>query len=785
MIPALAPTGDILVDSSEPDDIAPSDDGVVLQLDNGNVVVDIRENVRDDDDKPSKFDDNLALKMPAGDLGPIANALIEGIQADIQSRSEWVETRKKGMELLGLKIEPPGTEAGSSSAPLEGMSRVRHPLLCEALIRFWANACGELYPTDGPVKVVTDGSETADAEEIAENFEGDFNYYLTVTSPEYYPDSKRNIFWAGFGGCGFKKVYHHPLKRRPVSETVDANDIIVSNSAPDLADCQRVTHQITMRPSVMKRMQLLGVYRDVALGQPTLEPNAADQKKESIEGIRSRQDRPEDQPYTLYECYCEQDFDEFAPKQFKGKGVALPYRVTLDKDSQEILEIRRNWNEDDPECLAKEYLVKYPFIDAFGLYGIGLVHVLGNSTNALTAAWREMLDAGMFANFPGFVYLKSAGKQLTNEFRVPPGGGIGIDSAVGDVRQAVMPVPFKDVSPGLLGLVDKVTEASQRLGGTADLPVGEGKQDAPVGTTLALIEQATKIESQIHKGLHTAQAREFQLLKERFREDPEAFWRHNPQCEGQWDKPKLLAALDNCKITPVADPNTPSHMHRIAKALAIKQLQAANPQLYDGKAVDTRVLKMIKVDDPESLFAPPSPATDQPDPNAIAANAKLIAAQTAQAKLQLDAQTKGADLQSKAADRTSKESIASVNLAKELVIHGQDHSLAKQQLVGDQAMAARQHALDQVTAARDHDLGMRQHGLDRAQAVHDAMMDANQQLADGGEVKSEKSEKSGKKPAPQPQPAFHPSMIGAQQAPDGNHYLPDPSRPGKWLRVLH
>lgn len=250
-----------------------------------------------------------------------------------------------------------------------------------------------------------------------------------------------------------------------------------------------------------------------------------------------------------------------------------------------------------------------------------------------------------------------------------------------------MPLPYKDVSAGLLGLWEKIKEAAQRLGGTADLPIGEGKQDAPVGTTLALIEQATKVESAVHKGLHHAQSEEFQLLKERFREDPEAFWRHNPRCKTQWTEERFMAALDNCDLVPVADPNTPSHMHRIAKALAIKQLQAANPGLYDARAVDTRILAMIKVDDAESLFAPPQQDTT-PDPKAVEAAAKLIKAQADAQKVQIQGAGQQADLADNAAERQSREDVETMKLAQAMVVHS-----------GDAASADRAHALKATDSA--------------------------------------------------------------------------------------
>jgi hypothetical protein len=287
--------------------------------------------------------------------------------------------------------------------------------------------------------------EEEERDELADALEKDFNHYLTVTDAGWVADSDQMFFKVGFGGLGVKKVYNCPLKRRPISRSIDIEDFIVSKDVSDLADATRITHRIKMPRSTMRRMQIVGAYLDIRLGDPTQvsdQPNSVEQTKAEVSGVQLPTD-PRDLDYEVYECYCELDLDEYAPKQFKGKGLPLPYKVTIEKASQRVLEIRRNWREDDPECLPKQYFVDYPYIRAFGFYCIGLLHLLGNTTKALTALWREFLDAGMFANFPGFIYLKGAGRQLSNQFRVAPGSGVGIDASVDDIRQAIMPLPYK------------------------------------------------------------------------------------------------------------------------------------------------------------------------------------------------------------------------------------------------------------------------------------------------------------------------------------------------------
>ena len=594
----------------------PSTGAMEVALPDGSVVIDF--DPRAAAEKSSEHDANLALEIEQGELDRIASELLEGIEIDDQSRSEWLSTRAKGIDLLGLKLEDPRSDAGSSSAPLEGMSTVRHPLLLEAVLRFQANARGELLPADGPVKISNDGKSTVQNDNQADALEDDFNHYLTSIATEYYPDTDRMLFMLGFGGTMFKKVYHCPIRNRPVSESVDAKDIIVSNATTDLANAGRVTQRIQMRRSVLRRMQLLGVYLDIDLQPPQPDPDAINKKVNEVQGTANNTVRPEDLDYTIYECYAELDIKGYEHEQNgKATGLPLPYRVTIDRTSRQVLEIKRNWKEGDDKYLAKKVFVPYQFVPGLGFYAIGLLQILGNTENALTAAWRLMLDAGMFANFPGFLYAKSgATRQTTNQFRVPPGGGAAVDVGGAKLSDSVMPLPYKEPGPAMMQLTDNIAQTGQRVGGTAETQVSEGRADAPVGTTLALIEQAAIIMSAVHKRLHAAQAEEFQLLKALFKEDPGALTRHDRK-RADWNEKVIIQALENYDLVPQADPNTPSHMHRLMKAMAIKQLQAASPDLYDAKAVDTRVLSMIKVDDPESLFAPPKPPMALPPPDPV------------------------------------------------------------------------------------------------------------------------------------------------------------------------
>lgn len=704
------------------------DDGVSTQeMPDGGIVIDFSPDVDEADDTPLAFDANLVPKISKEYLSTMVDELLRGIEADEQSREPWLQNRADGLELLAFRLEKP-KDAGPSAGGGQGMSTVRHPILQEAVIRFQSNASAELLPTVGPVKVRDDtppkppAAEMAglaattgislppgigdnggppldepDSNLLAEALEKDLNHYLTVVDRGYRSDTDRMLFWVGYGGCAFKKVYHCPIKRMPLSRSVDAKDLIVNHAANSIEDCGRVTHRIMMRRSELARMKIAGVYilpDSLLLQNATPTPNQFDDKVKEMSGFTgTSSSSPEDQPYEILECYCERNIPGFE-HEIGGvaSGLELPYRVTIERETRAILEVTRNWREDDEQCIAKQVFVKFPFVPADGFYEIGLLNILGNGTKALTAAWRIMLDSGMFASFPGFLYGTQAGRQTTNNFMVPPGGGARIETGGQPINNVVMPLPYKSVDQGFVAFMAAIEATLQRVGGTAELMVGEGKQDAPVGTTLALIEQATKMLAAVHVRLHAAQAEEFQLLKERLKEDPEAFFAAlKKKASRRWEAAEFLDALETCDLVPAADPNTPSHMHRIMKAVAIKQLQGTSPNLYDPKKVDSRILSMIGVSDPEELFAPAPPPGAQPpgppqppmDPNKMAqiqAKDRQIQQQGQQAEQEL--QTKGEiakgdamaralevqqESQDRDADRKSRENIAAARERTEAI----------------------------------------------------------------------------------------------------------------------
>ena len=741
---AETPEGEVVVEVMEdaPDQPVTDDKGNILSIEHGDgsVTVSIDGNPLEGATPrgPRGWFDNLVEDIDEMELPRISDELVRGIEADIDSRKDWVEDRTNGVRLLGLKIDIPGLGGSADGAPVEGISRVRHPLLLEAVLRFQANARAELLPTDGPVKIRNDDNNaTASEDRLSDALERDLNHYLTVTASEYYPDTDRMLLMLGFGGTQFKKVYQCPLRGRPVSETVDANDLIVNNTATDLANAKRVTHRVYMKPSTVKRLQILGVYRDIELSTPApITFNSLDLEKKDTEGVAAESSRPEDRDREIYECYCELDIGGFEHKH-KGKksGLEIPYRVTIDVSSKNILSIVRNYDNDDDQLPeARETFVKYTFVPGFGFYDIGLLHILGNTTNAITAAWRELLDAGMYSNFPGFLMSDVGARQNTNIFRVPPGGGALVKTGGMPINQAIMPLPYKDPSPALMTLVENIAQTGQRIGGVSEMQTGEGRPDAPVGTTLAMIEQAAKILNSVHKRMHAAQAQEFRLLIKCFRENPESFWQRNKKPAYPWDEQVFMQALDNYELTPQADPNTASHAQRIMKIMALKQLQAAQPGLYDPIAVDTAALQAIGWNNPTQFMAPPT-AQGAPPPEMlkmqadakakdITAQARMLDAQTkaqkSQADIQMgmqklttdahlgvakaqldahkvetDASLAGEEVDAKLDDKLTKERIQLVDLAQNLAVHPYSAALVEPLVrPAFQDVQVRQAALD-------------------------------------------------------------------------------------------
>ncbi len=651
-------------DEDEPDPLTGASE---TQLEDGSVVYsfDINDAANDDDEAEGEdFYRNLVDDLSDSDLAWLATEILEGVDADIQSRRQWMSDRERGIDLLGIKVSAPRTGSVDGTAT----STVTHPLLLDACINFRDNTTAELLPAAGPCKIKNTGRGTRENDARATKLEQSFNTALMSKMPEYYAGTDKMIWEAGFSGMGFKKVYHCPVRRRPTSERVDPSDLIVSNDADDMRSAGRVTHRIKMRQAMMARMQYVGAYREVELHAPSEDTTTLERKVATVQGVRTSTQRPEDIEYTLYETYVDLDMPGFEHKE-KGKttGLPMPYKITVEIQTRVVLEVRRNWREEDQELFAaRRRFVAFPFEPMFGFYASGLLHILANTTTALTGAWRMFLDATMFGNFPGFLYAKQGDRQLDNNFRVAPGEGAPIDVAAGTkLSDAVMPLPYKEVGPASQAFVKDIADTGQRVGGTPNTPFAEGSSTAPVGTTLANLEQVMRMLSAVHRRMYSAQAEELEILQELFREDPEALYKLLDDDNDWADQSELAAALMDLKLIPVANPNTPTQMHRIMKMMGLKQMADGAPDRYDLNEVDKEVLTAMGFDDVERFFTPPQPQAMPQDPSlAIATVVAKTEAMKAQTKAVSDKEANQVKVMDIEAKRAIAQERAQVDLAK-------------------------------------------------------------------------------------------------------------------------
>ncbi len=642
--------------------ITPQEDGSVI----------IGDKPKDSKDLLKGFYGNLADKLTDYQRADIAEDLLRGIVGDIQSRKDWEDAASRGLDLLGLRMEEAGTDSSTGT-----VSRVYHTLLINAVVRYQANARAELLPSGGPVKVRDDlpvtppppqavappalappaqpptmgaapvppaapnpiaaalGSTAFTQPEpgltrdvLSNAFEQDFNHYLTVVAKEYYPDFDRMLFSLGLIGNAFRKCYHCPIRRRPVSEWVPAQDFIVSNEATDIYSAGRYTHRLKMRNAVVKRMISVGYYRDVDLSQPLDDPTEFERTIKSVEGVDPMPVLPADHRHTIYETYVDLDLPGFE------EDFPVPYRVTMEKDSRQVLEIRRNWKEGDEDFIQLRRFVKYGMIPGLGFYDYGYIHLLGNTQRALTAIERQLLDAGQFANFPGFLLSRMGQRQITNQIRISPGGAQEIDTGGLPINQVAMPLPYKGADMVLMQLAQAIAQDAAQLAGTAMLPVSEGNAEVPVGTMIAMIEQNSKPSSAIHMRNHASQQEEFEILRELFKEDPRAIWKFAKNPARKWQTAEEFADLE---LVPASDPNTPSHIHRIMQATALIQLSAQSPGLYNMRNVHEKALRVLGVGDINELLNPPPPPMQ---PGAMPPNPEMMKMQGEVAQTKLEAALK-------------------------------------------------------------------------------------------------------------------------------------------------
>ena len=543
------------------------------------------------------FGSNLAEFMSDDDMNVIANELIGKFDEDKSSRKDWEETYTKGLDLLGFKYE-------ERSQPFQGASGVTHPVLAEAVTQFQAQAYRELLPAGGPVRTQIVGKENLLKQQQAERVSDFMNYQIMHVMEEYDPELDQMLFHLPLAGSAFKKVYFDNNLGRAVSKFVPADDIVVPYTATDLQTSERVTHVIRRSENEIKKMQVTGMYRDVSLSVSTEEDRVLNKERE-ISGVE-KSDYADDM-YTLLEIHCNLDLPGFEDQS----GVKLPYIVTVDEGSGKVLSIYRNYRENDPLYRKDQYFVHFKFLPGLGFYGFGLVHMLGGLSRTATAALRQLIDAGTLSNLPaGF---KARGLRIRDDDNpLQPGEFRDVDAPSGDLRAGLLPLPYKEPSQTLYALLGFVVQTATRFATVADQKIGENLgANAPVGTTMAMMERGTKVMSAIHKRLHYGQKVEFTLLAQIFAEFLPTMYPY--EVEGGPPQIKQQDFDGKVDVLPVSDPNIFSVSQRVVLAQTQLQLAQSNPQAHNVYEAYRRMYAALGVTDISAILPPP-PAPAPVDP---------------------------------------------------------------------------------------------------------------------------------------------------------------------------
>ena len=544
------------------------------------------------------FAGNLAEVIPEETLAKISNDLRSQFSVDHTSRKDWEQSYIKGLDLLGFKyIE--------RSEPFRGAASVSHPLLAEAVTQFQAGAYKELLPAGGPVKTSIIGQATPDVEEQAERVKEFMNYELMFQMKEYDPEMDQLLFHLPLAGSAFKKIYYDGNMARPCAKFIPSEDLVVNYGASELEDAERITHVLKISPNDLKRQMLSGFYRDIDIDESDeMYSTYSDiqEKYDELEGVKKSEYSGQ---YQLLEMHVDLDLEGFENVGADGEptGLKLPYVVTLEQGNGKILSIYRNFLENDPMFMRQKYFVHYKFLPGLGFYGFGLVHMLGGLTRTATAALRALLDAGTLSNLPaGF---KSRGLRVRDdEEPLMPGEFRDVDAPGGDLRNALMPLPYKGPDGTLFQLLGFVVDAGRRFAAIADMKVGDGSQANPVGTTMALLEQGSKVMSAIHKRCHYAQKEEFQLLAKLFATTLPPEYPYNVAGGNRMIKQQDFD--DRVDVLPVSDPNIFSMSQRIMLAQTQLQLAQAAPDVHNLYEAYRRMYMALGVQDIESLLPPPS-----------------------------------------------------------------------------------------------------------------------------------------------------------------------------------
>jgi hypothetical protein len=581
-----APQGieSMIEDLGEPDIEIEIEDPESVTLKMGELEIEFEPGEESSED----FNANLAEHISAEELSLIASDLIGDYDEDVASRKDWIQTYVDGLELLGMKLE-------ERAEPWEGASGVYHPLLSEALVKFQAETMMSTFPAAGPVKTQIIGKETTEKKESAKRVQLDMNYQLTDVMQEYRPEHERMLWGLGLSGNAFKKVYFDPNLERQVSVFVPSEDIVVPYGASDLESAERVTHVMRKTENELRKLQVAGFYMDVDLGEPNNTLDEVEKKIAEKMGFKASSDSR----YKLLEMHVNLDLAGFEhkDKDEADTGIALPYVVTLEKGSAQILAIRRNWNPDDETYAKRQHFVHYGYVPGFGFYCFGLIHLIGAFAKSGTSLIRQLVDAGTLANLPGG--FKARGLRVKgDDTPIAPGEFRDVDVPSGSIKDNLMPLPYKEPSQTLYQLFNTIVEEGRRFANTADLQISDMSAQAPVGTTLAILERTLKTMSAVQARIHYSMKQELRLLKEIIASYTPDEYSYEPVEGHRYAK---RADYDDIAVIPVSDPNASTMAQKIVQYQAVFQLAQQAPNLFNMPLLYRQMLDVIGIKEAEKL----------------------------------------------------------------------------------------------------------------------------------------------------------------------------------------
>jgi hypothetical protein len=553
----------------------------ILELDDGSVEITLGVEV--DRGPEVEFDANLADYIDDNKLTEMASEIIEEVTSDINARKDWADTFVKGLEVLGFKYE-------ERTEPWDDACGVYSTVLAEAAIRFQAETMAETFPAQGPVRTKIIGKDTPEKEEAAERVKTDMNYQLTEVMVEYRPEHERMLYSLGLAGSAFKKVYYDPNIDRQVAMYIPAEDVIVPYGASHIESAERVTHVMRKTKNEIAKLQVGGFYRDIELGEP--ESFFSDiEKKKAEEGGYELSD---DDRYTLFEIHADLIIEGFDDED----GIAKPYVVTIERGTETVLSIRRNWNPEDPLRLKRQHFVHYVYVPGFGFYGLGLIHIIGGYARAGTSIIRQLVDAGTLSNLPGG--LKSRGMRVKgDDTPISPGEFRDVDVPAGTIKDNIMMLPYKEPSQTLLALLNQITDEGRRLGAISDMKISDMSAQAPVGTTLALLERTLKPMAAVQARVHYAMKQEFKLLKGIIADFAPTEYEYMPDAMA----PRARRMdYDMVEVIPVSDPNSSTMAQRVVQYQAVIQLAQQAPQIYDLPQLHRQMIEVLGVKNADKLI---------------------------------------------------------------------------------------------------------------------------------------------------------------------------------------